>query len=183
MHGIVFAALRDFLTSHLGPDRADAIFGAQPPYLMSAAYSDAEFLSLVERARMLSDEPLESFLQAFGVFTGSQTFPRLYPAYYDLAGDTRTFLLTVESRIHELVRATIPNALPPRLRVLASSEHAVSVSYNSPRQLCGFLHGLVEGTAAHFGGTVDVTQETCVKRGDPSCLFSITMRPLAAHAE
>jgi hypothetical protein len=114
--GIVFAALRDFLTSHLGADRADAIFGAQPPYLMSAAYSDADFLSLVERARMLSDQPLESFLQAFGVFTGSQTFPRLYPAYYDLACDTRTSLLTVESRIHELVRATIPNAVPDESR-------------------------------------------------------------------
>lgn len=176
MHGIVFAALRDFLASHLDQDRADAVFGAQPPYLMSGAYPDADFLRLVERARLLRDEPPESFLRAFGVFTGSKTFPRLYPAYYEVAGDTRTFLLTVESRIHELVRATVPNAVPPRLRVEAAGDHAVRVSYDSPRQLCWFLHGLVEGTAAHFRESVDVAHETCIRRGDASCLFAIGIR-------
>ena len=173
MHGIVFAALRDFLATHLDQERADAVFGVEAPYLMTAAHPDADFLRLVERARLGADEPMPDFLRAFGVFTGERTFPRLYPAFYDVAGDGRTFLLTIEDRIHELIRATVPDATPPQLHVEAAGDHELRVEYDSPRRLCSFLHGLVEGTAAHYDETVDVAQESCVWRGDPICVFAI----------
>ena len=180
MHGIVFAALRDFVAEHLDQGRADSVFGAQPPYLMSSAYPDEELLQLVERARELADEPAGDFLRAFGAFTGATTFPRLYPAYYEVAGGTRAFLLTLESRIHELVRATVPNATPPRLVIEAAGDEGLRVLYDSPRRLCAFLHGLVEGTATHYAETVDVTEETCMLRGDAACLFTIGLeRPTA----
>lgn len=173
MHGLVFAALRDFLVSHLDQDQADSVFATGPPYLMSAAYPDEEFLQLVERSRALSGEPLGDFLRSFGNFTGATTFPRLYPAFYEIAGDTRSFLLTIESRIHELVRATVPNATPPRLRIEATSGKNLRIVYDSPRRLCAFLEGLVEGTAAHFCDPVDISQPTCAGRGDDACVFAV----------
>jgi len=172
MHGLIFAGLRDFLVSHLDQEQADSVFASGPPYLMSAAYSDDEFLQLVERGRALSGEPLVEFLRSFGSFTGATTFPRLYPAFYEIAGNSRTFLLTVESRIHELVRATIPDATPPRLRIEATSD-GLRIVYDSPRRLCAFLEGLVSGTAAYFGEPVEVSESTCVQRGDAACVFAV----------
>jgi predicted hydrocarbon binding protein len=173
MHGLVFAALRDFLVSHLDQEQADSIFVSGPPYLMSAPYPDGEFLQLVERGRALSGEPLTDFLRSFGIFTGATTFPRLYPAFYEVAGDTRTFLLTIESRIHELVRATVPDATPPRLHIEAENEERLRIVYDSPRRLCAFLDGLVVGTAAYFGESVEVSEPTCVRRGDAACVFAV----------
>lgn len=176
MHGIVFAALRDFIASHLNQERADHVFAEKTPYLLSQAYADEEFLDLFERARSLADEPPDDFMRAFGSFTGATTFPRLYPAFYDVAGDTRTFLLTIETRIHELVRATVPNAHPPRLRVERAGDTSVRIVYDSPRHLCRFLEGLVSGTALHFGETDDTTEERCMRRGDSACVFLVRLR-------
>jgi predicted hydrocarbon binding protein len=55
----------------------------------------------------------------------------------------------------------------------AASDEGVRVLYDSPRRLCAFLHGLVEGTAMHYAETVEVTEETCMLRGDAACLFRI----------
>ncbi len=175
MHGIVFAALRDFLAAHLDQERADHVFAERTPYLLSQTYADEEFLDLFERARSLADEPPDDFLRAFGAFTGATTFARLYPAFYEVAGGTRTFLLTIESRIHELVRATIPNAAPPRLRVEDAGDDAVRIVYDSPRQLCRFLEGLVAGTALYFDETADITEERCMRRGDSACVFLVEL--------
>lgn len=175
MHGLIFAALRDFLTSRVGQERTDELFAAAPPYLMSAAYPDDDFLQLVERGRAAADEPLEEFLRSFGAFTGSHTFPRLYPAFYAVAGGTRTFLLTVEDRIHELVRATIPDAAPPQLHVEPAAEQRLRITYDSPRRLCPFVDGLLVGTAACFDEQAVVTERACARRGDPACVFELSL--------
>jgi Haem-NO-binding len=104
----------------------------------------------------------------------------LYPSYFDVAGDARTFLLTVEDRIHELVRATVPDARPPQLHVEPLGEDGVRISYSSPRKLCVLLGGLVEGTASHFGEAADIAEVECMLRGDPACLFEVRLAPAAA---
>lgn len=114
---------------------------------------------------------------AFGAFTGSTTFPRLYPAFYEIAGDARSFLLTFEGRIHELVRATIPDAQPPQLRAAALDGGAVEITYRLPRRLCRLLEGLAIGTASHFGEAADVSEVSCMNRGAYACVFHIRLLP------
>jgi hypothetical protein len=57
-----------------------------------------------------------------GVFTAETTFARLYLAFFAQTPTPRAFLLTVEERIHELIRATIPRAGPPRLAIAPLGE-------------------------------------------------------------
>ena len=124
-----------------------------------------------------------SFGNAFAKsFAGETTFPRLYPAFYTVAGGARPFLLTVEALIHELVRATIPNATPPQLLVAPLRDDGVQIHYSSPRKLCILLRGLVEGTARHYGEDVQIDESGCMLRGDPACVFEIrfTQSELAA---
>ncbi len=175
MHGLVFAALRDYLGARLGAERADAVFAGEPLYRMTESYPDAAFAALAERARALADRPLDEFLRDFGAYTGETTFARLYPAYFEVAGDCRTFLLTIEERIHELVRATIPDALPPQLRTESAGEDGVRIHYDSPRRLCRLLEGLVAGTAARYGERAEIVEEACVFRGGAECTFHVRL--------
>jgi hypothetical protein len=177
VHGVIFASYYDFLTSRFGGQVARGLFAGEPVYLMSEAYDDERFFGLVRRACEEQQVDSDELLHDLGVFTAQTTFARLYPAFFAIAGSARPFLLTIEERIHELVRATIPDARPPELRVSELGESAVRIEYTSPRRLCVLLEGLVQGTAAHYGERAEIAQPECMKRGDRACLFDVEFSP------
>jgi hypothetical protein len=177
VHGVIFASFGDYLLARLGPETAAVILDGEPPYLLSESYADERLVGLVERAARESGVEERELLRDFGEFTAEQTFARLYPAQFAIAGGTRTFLLGVETYIHELVRATMPSARPPRLTVRESGPDAAEIDYSSPRRLCHLLIGLVEGTARHYGEQVELTETACMHRGDPACRFEVQVRP------
>jgi hypothetical protein len=179
VHGVIFASFRDFALTRFGSEAAKTILAGRPIHLMSEAYPDEEFLELVRSACETTGTDVDELVYDFGVFAGNKTFPRLYPAFFSLAGGTRQFLLTVETRIHELVRATIPDARPPQLDVEPADGDGLRITYTSPRQLCVLLMGLVEGTAQHFGERAEVTQTACMRDGAPACVFDVTLAPAA----
>jgi hypothetical protein len=174
VHGVVFTSLRDYLTSEHGAELARDVFADQPIFLLSESYDDGLLSELVEKAAGAAGRDVDDVVHGFGVFTAQETFTRLYPAFFEIAPSAREFLLTVETRIHELVRATIPNAAPPKLHVEEHGPTGVAITYTSPRRLCVFLSGLVEGTARHYGETAAVEERTCMLRGDPNCTFELT---------
>lgn len=182
VHGVIFASFRDFVLSSFGPERAKEILAGRPVHLMSEAYPDEDFLELVSHTCTVTGSELEPLVKEFGTFAGGRTFPRLYPAFFSIAGGTRPFLLTIEDRIHELVRATIPNAQPPQLVVEPRGEDGVSITYASARRLCVLLAGLLEGTAEQYGETIRYEQVRCMHRGDEACVFDVTISPSAPVA-
>jgi len=113
-------------------------------------------------------------LRDFGAFTAETTFARLYPAFFTIAGDTRSFLLSVEDRIHELVRATVPNAAPPALAVRPAGAQGVEIVYTSTRRLCRLLEGLVVGTGHYYGEKINITEVECMNKGASACRFQVT---------
>ncbi len=175
MHGVVFSSFRDFVTEAYGSSATEQIFAGCRPYLLSQAYPDEDLLTLIGRAVELSGREADDLVYEFGVFTAGTTFTRLYPAFFAISGSAREFLLTVETRIHELVRATIPNASPPQLHVTERGENGVSIDYTSPRKLCVLLRGLLEGTARHYGETAAVDEVRCMLRGNDRCTFEVTL--------
>ena len=176
VHGVIFASFRDFLIGEFRPEVAKAVVADRQPHAISETYPDEEFLDKVRDACEATGIEADELVHRFGAFAGRETFPRLYPEYYALAGAARPFLLTVEDRIHELVRATIPNATPPQLRVSALEDDGVRIDYSSPRKLCVLLRGLAEGTATHYGEECDIEEIACMRQGDPTCLFEIRFR-------
>jgi hypothetical protein len=182
VHGVIFASFRDFVLTRFGPEGAKEVLSGRPVFLMSEAYADEDFLGLLTHAADITGVEQETLVKEFGVFAGGTTFPRLYPAFFSIAGATRPFLLTIEDRIHELVRATIPNARPPQLAVAPLGEDGVRIIYTSPRRLCILLSGLVEGTAEHYGETVEYEQTRCMHRGDDACVFDVRVTSPAPAA-
>jgi hypothetical protein len=156
------------------------VYAGEPVYLLSEAYPDEQLLSLIARASEAIGQDVDATVHDFGVFTAQSTFTRLYPAFFSIAGSAREFMLSVETRIHELVRATIPNAGPPQLDVTELDGDGVSIVYTSPRRLCPLLQGLTEGTARHYGERAEVEERTCMRRGDLACTFDVRFRPAGA---
>ena len=152
MHGLIFTSFRDYLTEEHGAELAREVFAEEPIYLLSEAYPDERLTALVARSAEITGRDVEDVVHDFGFFTGSTTFTKLYPAFFAAAPSARDFLLTVEVRIHELVRATIPNATPPELRVSELGADGVAIDYSSPRQLCVLLRGLAEGDRTPLRG-------------------------------
>lgn len=177
VHGVIFASFVDYVAARHGSDVASEILADQPIFLLSESYEDERLLVLINRASELTGTPEAELVYEVGVFTAQQTFARLYPAFFAVAGGTRPFLLSVETFIHELVRATIPNASPPRLHVQPLGDDGVTINYTSSRRLCALLAGLVEGTARHYGEEVEVDQTDCMLRDDPACVFEIRVSP------
>jgi predicted hydrocarbon binding protein len=175
VHGVIFTSLRDYLTSEHGSELAQDVFADQPVFLLSESYDDALLVQLIVKAAGAAGRDVDEVVHDFGVFTARTTFTRLYPAFFAIAPSAREFLLTVEARIHELVRATIPNAAPPQLRVEEHGEEGVRIVYSSPRRLCVLLRGLVQGTTRHYGEVAAIEEHTCMLRGDASCTFEITL--------
>jgi Haem-NO-binding len=87
-----------------------------------------------------------------------------------------------EDRIHELVRATIPDARPPQLVVEPRNADGVRITYRSPRRLCVLLAGLLHGTATYYGESVDYEQKACMHRGDDACVFDVIVNGPAPAA-
>jgi hypothetical protein len=173
MHGLIFTTFRDFITTQYGPGIATSVHEGQPVHVLTEAYADEDFLALVQRACQVTGIEAGDLVREFGVFAGETTFPRLYPAFFAVAGSARAFLLTVEDLIHELVRATIPKATPPQLHVTPLGDDGVQITYSSPRKLCVLLRGLVEGTARHYGEKVEIVETACMHDGAPACLFEV----------
>ena len=111
-----FASLRDYTIHRLGDERANEIWGDRL-FETTEAYADEWFLAQLERVAAVAGEPATETERAFGMFAAERTFAVLFPDYYSESGDTRAFLLGVEEKIHELVRATVPGARPPRLHI------------------------------------------------------------------
>jgi hypothetical protein len=171
----MFTSLRDYVGAVGGAKTVDRVF-REEVYLSSGAYADEHFSALVGRACEELGTDADDFLLDFGVFTSERTFTRLYPAFFSSTESTRDFLLTVETRIHELVRATVPNARPPRLHVTDLGENGVSIVYSSPRKLCVLLRGLAQGVALHYHEPITFEETTCMRRGDDACTFQVRFR-------
>jgi hypothetical protein len=174
VHGIIFAGLGDYVRDSFGKEAEAAVFAGEA-FSMSRAHSDEAFLELLTRAVAASGMEAPAFLHDFGRFTGERTFPALYPAFYELAGGTLPFLLNVETHIHELVRATVPEARPPALRASAAGERSVTVDYQSARQLCSLARGLIQGTADYYGDAIRIAEPQCMLQGAASCQLVVEL--------
>jgi Haem-NO-binding len=177
MHGVIFTSLREYVTAAHGNELAADVFAGQPSFEVDQAYPDEQLVRLIGRTAQASGREVDAVLHDFGLFTAITTFPRLYPAFFAVAPSAREFLLTVEARIHELVRATIPNAAPPELAITPLDDDGVSIIYASRRGLCVLLRGLVQGTASHYGEQATLEEQACMRRGDPACRFAVRLTP------
>jgi len=179
MKGVVFNLLEGFITDGWGEDAYERILAACPihsgPFVGPGTYPDAELLAIVDEAVKALGVTTPQALHAFGKYA----FPRLarrFPLFLEGHTHPKTFLQTIDSVIHVEVRKLYKDAETPRILVLdaAPGTDRLVLGYESRRQLCPFMTGLVEGAGEFFATPLRWTETRCTRDGARACEIAIT---------
>ena len=171
----MFNILETLVTRDHGEDDWDdllAAAGVEGAYTSLGSYEDAEMHALVAAAARRRGTSDKELLRWFGR-EAIPVFAERYPALFAPHADTRSFVLTLNAIIHPEVRKLYPGADVPEFEFDATDAGGLALAYRSPRRLCAFGEGLLEGAAAHYGETARIDQPECLLRGDERCLLRI----------
>jgi hypothetical protein len=177
MYGLVFAELKKYAEDRFGegtwPELLHAAGVDRSVYLNVNEYPDEEAVALLTAAAKRAEQPAAEMQEDFGRFVMADLV-QVYGPMIKPEWNTLDLIVNTEAMIHELIRRKNPEAKPPTLGCSRESADAVLISYSSPRRMCGFAKGLVHGVAEHYGEQIDVTESSCMERGDPTCSIWVT---------
>jgi hypothetical protein len=175
MKGIVFSLLEDAVTRAHGEDVWDDLLdraGVDGVYTSLGSYPDSDLTSLVAAASEVTGDDPQTVIRWFGR-ESMPTLARAYPAFFEPHADVHAFLKTLNDIIHPEVRKLYPGADVPMFDFSYAPDGTISMGYSSPRRLCAFAEGLIEGAAAHYAQNVELNQPTCMLRGDDRCTIEV----------
>jgi hypothetical protein len=175
MKGIVFSLLEDAVTQTHGEDVWDDLLeraGLEGAYTTLGSYPDSDLFSLVSAASEVTGDDAHTIIRWFGR-QAMPTLARSYPAFFEPHTDLRGFLRTLNDIIHPEVRKLYPGADVPYFGFSYASDGTIAMRYRSPRRMCAFAEGLIEGAAAEYGQNVALAQPTCMLRGDDECTIEV----------
>jgi hypothetical protein len=179
--GVVFNILEQIVVRDHGEDVWDDLLdaaGLDGAYTSLGSYRDEDLLRLIAAASAALDRPADDVVRWFGR-NALPEFAAMYPDLFSAHSSTQPFVLTLNDIIHPQVRKLYPGAQVPEFDFEAVGGGSLRMGYRSPRRLCSFAEGLLEGAAAHYGEQVAITQPTCMKRGDDCCVLEITFAAVA----
>jgi hypothetical protein len=178
MKGVIYNLLESCVSAEYGEDAWDDLLetaGVDGAYTSLGSYSDAEFVSLVSAASEAFAKPRDVIIRWFGresVPLLAEQFPELFVAHPSM----RDFVLALNRIHHSEVRKLYTDADLPTFGYDGTGERMLVLAYRSPRKLCAFGEGLLEGAAAHYGEQIEIEQPDCMLRGDDHCTIQITLR-------
>ena len=187
MKGIIFDVFEKFVQANWGADFFEEVLEAteletQEPFVGPGTYPDADLFALVSTAIERLGVSLDDALQLFGHFAFAhlaQTLPGGVSAYEHPAD----LLAAVDSIIHVEVRKLYPDAQTPKVEVSDRDGDSLVLSYESRRQLCPLLLGLLEGAAEHFGFAVEHEPLHCMRDGASECAFQVRFDEVPAQVD
>ena len=162
MYGLVNRAVEDLVTHKFGTQTWEQVktragvdvemFVAMSPYPDSVTYS------LVGAASEVLDIPAGEILEAFGEYWMLYSAREGYGELLDLMGhDVPSFLEQLDD-VHERLKLSFPDLVPPSMSVSDVTDASLVVHYRSDREgLAPFVVGLLRGVGARFGRPVEVT--------------------------
>jgi hypothetical protein len=176
MKGIVFNLLEEIVSREYGEDAWDALLdaaGLDGAYTSLGSYSDSDLMGLVMAASTTLGVSADEIVRWFGR-SALPLFADRYPQFFEPHDSTRSFVLTLNRVIHPEVRKLYPGAEVPVFDFNTSSDEKLVMGYSSPRKMCAFAEGLIEGAASHYGEEAVIDQPKCMVRGDDKCVLEIS---------
>ena len=175
MKGVLFNVVEEVVDETLPEgtwDRALDSAGVRGAYTSLGNYPDEQAVQIVGSISEQSGLPVPDVLR----HAGQHGFGHLIERHPELMTDIHdlpTLMARLDDVIHPEVLKLYPEATPPAFAVESSDEHAMTLRYTSPRQLCFLAEGLIAGAAAHFDTAVTVSQSECVHEGGSSCVIEV----------
>lgn len=179
MHGLIHTALQKYLETSLGTESWKTLLARagyeNEIFTPLRSYPDEQIVRLVAEAEALSGIPAAALLEGFGEFL-VPTYLSLYGALLKPQWRTLEVLENTEETVHRVVRMRNPGAEPPRLRVRRTAEDEVELTYDSARKLCAVARGIARGVAQQFSEDLQITDRSCMLRGDRACVILFRVR-------
>jgi len=177
MQGFIHLLLEAYVSEHLGPQYVVEIrhmAGVSGAPVVTQQYPDQVTLKLVEAIASLQRTDPDDVLYHFGVyFMNAPLMERNYLAYFQGHRDARDFLKNVTA-IHRTLQTGLRDAHMPELRYIDHSSDLLEIIYTSPRRLCSFLRGILEGVGVRFNTPLEVREMECQHRGARACLMLVS---------
>lgn len=183
MKGIVFNLLEQVIVRHFSEDVWDGLLdrhGLAGAYTSVGSYPDCEFQALVRSASEALGLSVNESVRWFGR-RATPILAERYSQFFNAHKDARSFVLSVNSIIHPEVRKIYPDAHCPDFDFEDREDGSLLMGYSSRRKLCELAHGFILGAADHYGQSVDLTHESCMHMGDPTCRMNIVFHAAPPH--
>lgn len=178
MHGIIFLAFEDFLTSRLGGDawgqalakagQDNSEFSPEQLYpddhAMALFAAGAEMMHLSKNAMLFSfGNHLAPGLVEMGRSTG------IVAEHWK----TMDILEHLNSEIHSSFASFQGASQVPDIRTYRLKHNEVAIAYVSKRRLCPLLKGILQGMAEIFHEPVVFKEPVCMLNHGPLCRLSV----------
>jgi hypothetical protein len=180
MQGVILEEMRLYVVNEFGEAASSQVLErsgrpAAHQYDPDQAYPDAELGLLAMRTAEVTGKPIPEVLEGFG----EAMVPDMFK-YYSILVNPRwsfvDFLLGMEPVLHAAMQLHSPGALPAKVQATRAAPDTVRVVYDSPLRACAAVLGIIRGAATHYGVEVSITENECVQRGDPVCVFTVEDR-------
>jgi hypothetical protein len=182
MKGIVFNLLEQVVSRHHSEDVWDDLLdaaGLDGAYTSLGSYSDDELERLLVASSAKLGLPRAAVLRWFGQ-AAMPVLAETYPDFFKPHASVRPFILSINDVIHVEVRKLYSGAECPYFRLGETADGALTMGYQSSRNMCALAQGFVEGAATHYGEIVVFEHAQCTDHGDARCAFHISWPKLAA---
>lgn len=180
MKGIVFTEFAEMIHTMFGEDMYDDLIDATDPdssgaYTSVGTYSHEELVNMVVELSNRTNIEIPKLIYTFGRHLGN-TFATKFTSFFDQAGDTLSFLESIDNHIHVEVKKLYPDAELPEFTFTYASEQNPSnqLHYVSRRGFADLAHGLIDQAAEHYQEEFDISRKDWDEGEFHHCLFNIT---------
>ena len=183
MKGIIFNLVEDSVVEAHGLETWDRILekaGLDGAYTTLGNYPDVDFVALVSAGSSLIGIEPQDLTRQIGRESAGRLAER-FPRFFAPHGSVRSFLLTLNDVIHPEVLKLHLDSTPPAFWFEGHDPERLVVHYRSPRRLCSFAEGLIEGSAEHYGQKATVTQTRCMLEGADHCVLDTAITEAVAR--
>lgn len=161
MYGMIHKAARELTIQTHG----DEVWGQvlhkcqldDAHFISGQYYCDEMTFKLIGELASQAGLPVPNLLDAFGQFWIKFVSRSVYGSVIDMTGNNLVSFITNLDRMHDSIRATMPEANLPSFKVAESSDSEIRVLYKSSRDgLESFVKGLLRGLMDKFetSGTI-----------------------------
>ena len=175
MKGVIYNLVESVVRSERGDDAWDDVIdesGVSGAYTSLGSYPDSDLVDIAGTVARHVGTDLSSVIRHVG-HEGLSILAERYPEFFTPHDDVRSFLLTLNDIIHPEVRRLYPGALVPEFTYSSPAPDVLDMTYVSERGRCDLAEGLVLGVGRHYGQRVDVSQTSCIHRGDDHCVLRV----------
>lgn len=178
MKGIVFVKFNEFVEETFGEECWEEILDEVNPdsegaYISVGTFPDEELFALVTALINKHSLTMAEGQRAFGQWLFKELL-NVAPDHARHFKDVFTFLHGVEDVIHVEVKKLNPDAILPQFKFLEESENHISLQYISPRKMCFFCEGLIQGLAEYLAEPVTIEQPECEHERCERCVIKVT---------